>query len=239
MTCSSLSRKIISLTLRATLLLLLAAAACAQTVRPVISELGNPGKGRVEYYNDSAYPLNVVVEAKSFSVSEKGEISYSPLDSRVKLKLSATSFRIPPQQSYFLFYEASVPDAPAWFVLYAAFSGFPMRTKEGLGIKVELPHTVYLLPKKGAEKQDLRVSQAEFDEATKKLVLTVENTGPNFTRVLSSTLIGDKRQDGPGFPVFPHARRIVELKWEKDGEPRRIELEFDKFKLDAPVTASP
>jgi hypothetical protein len=32
---------------------LLSATLSAQTVRPVISELGNPAKGRIEYYNDS------------------------------------------------------------------------------------------------------------------------------------------------------------------------------------------
>src|SRR5690348_11919056 len=51
----------------------------AQTVRPVINELSNPAKGRVEYVNDSITPLNVVLEPRSFSVSETGEISYRPL----------------------------------------------------------------------------------------------------------------------------------------------------------------
>jgi len=41
------------------------AALEAQTVRPVINELGNPAKGRVEYVNDSLTPLNVVLEAKA------------------------------------------------------------------------------------------------------------------------------------------------------------------------------
>jgi hypothetical protein len=59
--------------------LVLGAAVSAQTVRPVINELvGNPVKGRVEYVNDSLTPLNVVLEARSFTVSETGEISYRP-----------------------------------------------------------------------------------------------------------------------------------------------------------------
>ena len=72
--------------------LLLSAGAIAQTVRPVISELSNPAKGRVEYVNDGLTPLNVVLEAKSITVSEKGEISYRPLDPEIHLKFSATSF---------------------------------------------------------------------------------------------------------------------------------------------------
>jgi len=34
-------------------------------VRPVVNELGNPAKGRVEYVNDGMTPLNVVLEARA------------------------------------------------------------------------------------------------------------------------------------------------------------------------------
>src|ERR1700722_14397563 len=108
----------------------------AQTVRPVISELGNPAKGRVEYVNDGLTPLNVVLEAKSFTVSENGELSYRPLDPGIHLKLSATSFRIQPQQTYYVFYEASAPPSPAWFVIYASFSGFAFRTAQGMNVRL-------------------------------------------------------------------------------------------------------
>jgi hypothetical protein len=63
-----------------------ATALQAQTVRPLIAELGNPAKGRIEYVNDSVTPLNVVLSAKSFTVSETGEISYRPLDPNIHLK---------------------------------------------------------------------------------------------------------------------------------------------------------
>src|SRR5246127_969157 len=118
----------------------------SQTVRPVINELGNPAKGHVEYVNDGLTPLNVVLEAKSFTVSETGEISYRPLDPDIHLKLSTTSFRIQPQQTYYVFYEASSTKNPQWFVIYAAFSGFSFRTAQGMNVRLELPHTVYLLP---------------------------------------------------------------------------------------------
>ena len=94
-------------------ILILAASSWAQTVRPLINELGNPAKGRVEYVNDGLTPLNVVLEAKSFTVSEAGEISYRPLDPDVHLKLSTTSFRIQPQQTYYVFYEANSPKSPS------------------------------------------------------------------------------------------------------------------------------
>src|SRR5512138_1271262 len=115
----------------------MAVAASAQTVRPLVVDAGNPTKGRVEYVNDSALPVNVVVEAKSFSVSETGEITYRPLDSTLHLKLSATSFRIPPQQSYYLFYEASTDQAPAWFTIYGSFSGSGLRTGQGFSVRLQ------------------------------------------------------------------------------------------------------
>lgn len=211
------------------------AIATAQTVRPLIAELGNPARGRVEYVNDSNFPLTVIVEAKSFTVSETGEMSYTPLDPKIKLKLSATSFRIPPQQSYFLFYDASAEEAPAWFVIYAAFTGF-QKTQQGLNVRLELPHTVYLLPKKSLDKAEVQITKAEYNSATKKLSIVLDNTGPNFGRVLTSTLIGSKRIEGPGFPIFPHMKRLFEYNWDADGAPQKIQLEFEKFKIEAPVT---
>src|SRR5258708_5968122 len=65
------------------ILLWVADSSMAQTVRPLIAELGNPAKGRVEYVNDSLTPLNVVLTAKSFTVSEDGELSYRVLDSNL------------------------------------------------------------------------------------------------------------------------------------------------------------
>src|ERR1035438_2338075 len=150
--------------------LVASAAGVAQTVRPVINELGNPAKGRVEYVNDSLTPLNVVLEPKSFTVSETGEISYRPLDPSIHLKLSTTSFRIQPQQTYYVFYEATSPQSPAWFVIYAAISGYPFRTAQGMNVRLELPHTVYLLPKKSVEKLDVHIARAELNRSEERRV---------------------------------------------------------------------
>lgn len=229
--------KVLPLLTNGILALALSAAAIAQTVRPVISELGNPAKGRVEYVNDSLTPLNVVLEAKSFTVSENGELSYRPLDPNIHLKLSATSFRIQPQQTYYVFYEASAPPSPAWFVIYASFSGFPFRTAQGMNVRLQLPHTVYLLPKQRAEKADVRVVRAEFDAADNKVLLEVENTGDNFGRVLQTQLAdGKKKQDAPGFPIFPHSKRILEVpldaKPHRDTVPTEVSFQFDNFKVE-------
>ena len=210
----------------------------AQTVRPVINELiGNPVKGRVEYVNDSLTPLNVVLEAKSFTVSETGDVSYRALDSDIHLKLSTTSFRIQPQQTYYVFYEATSPHTPAWFVIYANFTGFAFRTAQGMNVRLQLPHTVYLLPKQSVEKSELHVLRADLDATENKVIIEVENTGANFGRILQTHLLySKKRQEAPGFPVFPRSKRILEVPLEQkvEGEnvPVEVSLELEKFKLD-------
>jgi len=214
----------------------LIAAAPAQTVRPLINELGNPAKGRVEYVNDALTPLNVVLEAKSFTVLETGEISYRPLDPGIHLKLSTTSFRIQPQQTYYVFYEASAEQSPAWFVIYASLSGFPFRTAQGMNVRLQLPQTVYLLPKQRIEKSEVRV-RGELNPAQGKVVLEVENTGGNFGRVLQTELVyGKKKQEAPGFPVFPHSKRIVEVSLEvtteSENTPGKVLLQFQNFKVE-------
>ena len=229
--------------------LTLSAEAIAQTVRPLINELSNPAKGRVEYVNDSFTPLNVVLEAKSFSVSEAGEITYRPLDPSIHLKLSTTSFRVQPQQTYYVFYEASSPQSPSWFVIYAAFSGFPFRTAQGMNVRLELPHTVYLLPKQSVDKSEVRVARAELSPSDNKVLLEVENTGNNFGRILETQLVySRKKQEAPGFPIFPHSKRILEVPLEEkvEGEnvPVSVMLQFQNFKVEeklrrnsSPVTA--
>ncbi len=205
----------------------------AQTVRPLIAELSDPAKGRVEYVNDSVTPLNVVLMAKSFTVSETGEISYRPLDPNIHLKLSTTSFRIQPQQSYFVFYEASSDAAPAWFVIYAAFSGFAFRTQQGMNVRLELPHTVYLLPKQKVDKSQVRVTRAVYEPDSKAVLVEVENTGDYFGRVQQTFVASNrKKQEAPGFPLFPHSRRRIEVPLEGSETPDRVILDFSNFKIE-------
>jgi hypothetical protein len=216
--------------------LVASASVLAQTVRPVVNELGNPAKGHVEYVNDGYTPLNVVLEAKSFSVSDTGEIAYRPLDPDIHLKLSTTSFRIQPQQTYYVYYEATSSKSPSWFVLYAAFSGFNFRTAEGLSVRLQLPHTVYLLPKQSAEQPEIRINRAELNTDENKVLLEVENTGDNMGRVLETHIAYSKtKQDAPGFPIFPHGKRIMEVPLEAkpgDDAPVEVSFQFAKFKVE-------
>src|SRR5262245_9319336 len=76
----------------------------AQTVRPVVVEyVGSKVKGKFELVNDNLTPLSVILEPKSFDITETGEAVYRPLDPRIRLRLSAMSVRVPPQQSRWIF----------------------------------------------------------------------------------------------------------------------------------------
>ena len=176
-----------------------------QTIQPVLSEYRGQASGRFELTNDSFYPLNVVLEAESFAVSEDGEITYGPLGSDIHVKFSATSFRIPPKQSLSVAYQASASKLPAWFVVYAGMTGLPVRTSSGLNIQVLLPHTVYLLPKKDASKNELKIVNASFDKTTQVVSLELESESDSFARVLATEVHARKKKmEKQGCPIYPH-----------------------------------
>ena len=74
-----------------------------------------------------------MLELRGFDVTEQGEVVDAPFDStRLHVKLSAMSFRIPPRGSYTVFYEARADSLPAWFNILSAISG--ARTDAGSGV---------------------------------------------------------------------------------------------------------
>jgi hypothetical protein len=96
---------------------------------------------------------------------------------------------------------------------------------------------VYLLPKAGLEKPDIIIDRAELDAAANKVILEVENQGNNFGRVMETQLVySKKKQDAPGFPVFPHSKRILEIplteKAEGENVPVEVSMQFQKFKIE-------
>lgn len=212
-----------------------------QTVRPLIDEnvVGRAGKsasGKIEYVNDSTQTLTVTLEAKSFTVSDTGELSYRPLDASIHAKLSAMSFRILPKQNYFVFYEASADQLPSWFVVYATFGGFKERTEEGFRIQLQLPHTIYLLPKEELRKDDLMIKMAEYHPTEKKVVFRVENNGSSFGRVLEADVTSARERAAQGgFPVFPFSERQIEIPWEGPSSPARLLLRLAHFRLEQAV----
>jgi len=224
----------------ATLILLSAASAAAQTIRPVVSEYQTRARGRVELVNDSDRPLNVVLEPRSFTVDENGMVKDEPLSNRIHLKLSAMSVRIPARETRFVFYEATTDQAPAWFVVYANFTGYSQTEFNGLTVQLELPHFVYLFPKQRWKAGDVRVADVERFPDAHKLVLVVENRGQQFGRIEGLQVQSPQhRVTSPGFPLFPGTRRRLELAWETDDIPESVLLKARDFSFDQKLPSQP
>jgi hypothetical protein len=186
--------------------------------------------------NNSFTPVTVILEVQSFHVSEDGEISYGPLDPSIHVKLGATSVRIQPKQEYTVAYKAKADRLPAWFVIYAKFTGLPMRTSSGMNVSINLPHTVYVLPKKDADRSELQVVRADFDPAKRKVLVEMQSHSERFARVLTTQVAGSKKKvDGPGFPMYPGGIRRIEVDWPEAERPLRALLLFENYKIEAPI----
>ena len=221
-------------------LLTLAGSLNAQSVSPPLAEYQERARSSFRLENASIYPITVVLEVRGFTISEQGEVQDTPLDtSRVHVKLSEMSFRIPPRGSRTVFYEAKSDSLPAWFNILSAMSG--AKTQNGLNVRILLPHVVYLNQKQPLRKGDVLVHRVELDAGRKKARVLLENTGPNLGRVYQLTLSDGRSTAQPagGFPLLPHRRRWAETDWESATAPSRLALRFAKFTIDTLISPLP
>ena len=228
--CLTRSRRAL---LPASLLLVAAPVVAAQTVSPPIAEYQERARSSFQLSNESLFPLNVVLEVRGFTVTEQGEVHDAPFDSsRVRVKLSAMSFRIPPRGTYTVFYEASADSLPAWFNILSAISG--ARTDAGLNVRILLPHVVYLNQKQSLQKEEVAVGGFVLDTARHRARVRLENTGPRLGRVLQVSAGRGKTlaPSGPAFPLFPGMVRWTEVDWPGDSLPNRVVVKFAKFTID-------
>jgi hypothetical protein len=205
----------------------------AQTVRPAVVEYSGQARGKFDLVNETLFPLTVVLEARGFHVEPNGNLIEELLDTaRMQVKLSAMSFRIPPREAYTVFYEATAKSFPAWFLVSSVLSG--ARTQTGLNVRIELPHVVYLLQSEPLRRADVTVRAFEFDSATKRVRVELENTGVSLGRVLSSEVSVEGRNPIPGgvFPLFPQSHRSLEILWTDDATPEKLVLRFANFTLE-------
>jgi hypothetical protein len=240
--CLAISRRV----LRPASLLLIAGGAAgpapAQTVSPPIAEHQERARSSFQLSNESIFPLTVVLEVRGFSVTEQGEVVDTPFDStRVQVKLSAMSFRIPPRGRYTVFYEARADSLPAWFNILSAISG--ARTDNGLNVRILLPHVVYLNQKLPLRKEEVAVRSLVLDSARNRARIQLQNTGPNLGRVLQVSAAHGKTTSppGPAFPLFPGMIRWTEVDWPADSLPDRVIVKFARFAIDtalAPTLAT-
>ena len=205
----------------------------AQTVRPAVVEYPSQARGKFELVNESLFPLTVVLEPRGFHVEPTGELIEEPLDTtRVRVKISAMSFRIPPRETYTVFYEATTKSFPSWFLISSTLTG--ARTQTGLNIRIELPHVVYMLQPQPLRRADVAVHSFAYDSATKRVRVELENTSDALGRVLSSEVSasGAKTIPGGAFPLFPHSRRTLDIPWGEDTTPEKLVLRFANFTVE-------
>jgi hypothetical protein len=205
----------------------------AQTVRPAVVEYPEQARGKFELVNETLFPLTVVLEPRGFHVEPTGELIEEPLDTtRIHVKISAMSFRIPPRETYTVFYEATAKAFPAWFVIASTLTG--ARTQSGLNVRIELPHVVYMLQPQPLRRADVAVRMFEFDSASKRVRVELENLGASLGRVLSSEISAEGKKATPGgaFPLFPYSRRMLQIPWSEDLTPERLVLRFANFTVE-------
>lgn len=210
----------------------------AQTVAPVIVQYKVKASGRIALTNNTLMPMAVVLEPKSFSISPDGNGIYRPLDADIHLKLSAMSFRIDPGQTYYVFYTAKADKLPAWFTIYSIFS--PLHHTGSLNVRILLPHTVYIYPKKQQlkDQDEIKVKQAAWDARTGKIECEIENYGPDLDRVTEvRTEAGKLSESAAGFPLLPGETRHLEITWSEKQAPQIVLFQLEHGRVQQFVSA--
>jgi hypothetical protein len=206
----------------------------AQTVQPVIVEYTGKASGRFQLTNTSLAPMAVVLEPKSFSIGPNGKGKFRPLDSTIHVDLSTMSFRLEPQQSYYVFYKAHSDTLPAWFTVYAVFS--PIAKEDGLKLRIMLPHTVYLYQKKPVDKGAIHIQEAAYHAGANTVVCDLDNQSSSLVRVQEVHVVGGKESvQVDGFPLLPGSPRHLEITWKQPDPPSYLLLRFPHFVLKEPL----
>lgn len=215
---------------------MLAVRAEAQTISPPVVEYTERASSSFQVTNNGLTPLVVVLDLRGFVVHENGALTDVPLDtSRIKVQLSEMSFRLPARGTRTIFYEAKADTAPAWFQVIATFTG--ARAANGLNLRVELPHVVYLNQRAELAREDVVVRSVTHDRATKVVRVLLENTSGRLGRVTElNALGGTVTVEGGALPLFPRSKREVRLTWTDNTPPARIAAKFSGFTIDAPIT---
>lgn len=200
----------------------------AQTVVPLIAEYTTKADGRFEVRNDTATPMAVVLDTRSFSVSSEGRGIYRPLDKSIALRLSATSMRLAPGESTNVFYKAKATQLPAWFQIQTAFT--PLQRSKGIALRVVLPHTVYLYQKSPVDKGAIQISPPQFKSDGNAIECELENHGPGLVRVQEvRATAGREATEAAGFPLLPGATRKLSIEWKSKRRPEWLIFEFPQF----------
>lgn len=121
-------------------------SSCFRTNRfPVIAECGKKCQGEFSITNNGFTPLAVTVEARSFSLDNLGHAINRSLDPTVDLKLEEGSARIPPKGTHTFGYQLKcMVETCSVALLSSMVVG---RTPQGILVRVQLAHTIYVCEK--------------------------------------------------------------------------------------------
>jgi hypothetical protein len=241
---------------RRALRLLIVAGTCApfaqlleaQSIEPPIVVLSAKVRtGTLVIANPTLYPLAFVLEPFSFTTAENGDLSFQPLDTvRVRLQLSAMSGRIPPRQQIRIQYVTSGDSLPAWFAIVASFN--KGAAAPGLGLRMQLVQTVYLMQRERALAEDLAIESFTFDARTNTATVRIVNRSAKLTRLSALRLVAadGKYAVVAAGPIFPNSTIEYVGAWTLGGRPHAVNAVFDGFSLTqdltqdlAPVTSRP
>jgi len=209
----------------------------AQTVSPVIVEYKVKADGRFALTNNTLTPMAVTLEPRSFSIKPDGNGVYRPLDSDIHVKLSTMSTRIDPGQTYYVFYKAEADKLPAWFTIYSVFSS--LHHTGGLDVRILLPHTVYIYPKKQHSKDIVQVKEAGFAASSNKIVCELENSSADLERVEEVRVTSKtKSTTAAGFPLLPGEKRHLEVPWNEPEVPTAIQFRLEHSTMNLSLASS-
>jgi hypothetical protein len=143
------------------LLALSVSSASAQSISPVIQEVkgstAKPAKGQFTVSNLSVMPLTVTLEIRSLDLKKNGDVRLLPLDTKVTVKLSEYSFRIPAKADHVVYFESSC-DGCVFSVYSSMVTG---RTPQGIQVAIHLPETIYQCAD-SAKKCRTRIRREQF-----------------------------------------------------------------------------
>jgi len=113
---------------------------------PIIQELRGsstkPAKGEFTVTNAGIQPLNVTLEIQSLTFTSARPI-FGPLTPGIDVRLSETSFRIPPKASHEVYFEIRCVDCGVAIASRAVVG----RTLDGIQVALSIPETIYLCQK--------------------------------------------------------------------------------------------
>jgi hypothetical protein len=206
------------------LLASITAGASSQEVGPPVVEYRNRGLGSFEVRNNGLFPMTVVIEPFGFVQDSVGRITYVPFDTtRIRLRLSAMSLRLPARSSLSVSYEAVTDSAPAWFVITSTFHGL---RRQGINYNFQLPHVVYLHQKAAVRSAELQITELSVDATARQARFKIRNPSTGLTRCSEGTLTSGSGARAPisAFPLFPHFERWVSAEWTHSDVPTTVRL---------------